>query len=149
MKSQLKIIFVSATKKGENAFNILNCYFSKYYILSHKLNIYVWETKFLLLIYNISLIFSSIEMQRRLTQTKLYYKLSKKKRQFTTLQKQQLQKNLFLQCVCYQYYTTCFIQCFFIACDNWKILFFVKGCWYTEFLFNRHVAVPSFTLSLQ
>ena len=87
MKSQLKIIFVSATKKGENAFNILNCYFSKYYILSHKLNIYVWETKFLLLIYNISLIFSSIEMQRRLTQTKLYYKLSKKKRQFTTLQK--------------------------------------------------------------
>ena len=41
-KLQRKIIFVSATKIGENATNILNCYFSnEIHNLGHQLNIFM------------------------------------------------------------------------------------------------------------
>ena len=66
---------MSARKIGGNTTNILNCYFSKqFYTLVIRLKIYIWKTKFLP-IESIYLVFSLLEMQRRLTQTKLCHKL--------------------------------------------------------------------------
>ena len=65
--------------------------------------------------------------KRRLVQTKVHFKffnLSESKR-LTNLQKQQLQKN-FLQCVCYR--CNLLRWMFFVPCDNWKTLFFLKVC---------------------
>ena len=69
--------------------------------------------------------------KRRLVQTKVHFKffnLSESKR-LTNLQKQQLQKN-FLQCVCYR--CNLLRWMFFVPCDNWKTLFFLKVCRYSE-----------------
>ena len=80
--------------------------------------------------------------KRRLVQTKLHFKffnLSKSKR-LTNLQKQQLQK-VFLQCVCHRCNLLRWI--FFVPCDNWKKLFFLKVCRYCEIFLT---AILSFSL---
>ena len=71
-----ELIFVSATEIGRSTPNILNCYFSKkklHFRTAEQMPIY--EKLNLLLIKTIYLVSSSRERQRRLTQTKVYYKL--------------------------------------------------------------------------
>ena len=80
--------------------------------------------------------------KRRLVQTKVHFKflsLSKSKR-LTNLWKQQLQK-IFLQCVYYRCNLLWWM--FFVPCDNWKTLFFLKVCRYCE-IFST--AILSFSL---
>ena len=83
----------------------------------------------LLLIISIYLIFSSLEMQRELLQTKVYYKLldSSEQKRITNLQKQQLQKALSSVCMLCIHLALINI---FIPCKNQKT--------FLGFL-NRHV----------
>ena len=65
-----EIIFVSTTKIGENTTNILTAFFQNAFTLWHiKRNIYIRKTEF-----TSHLFFYSLEMQRRLMQTKLHKK---------------------------------------------------------------------------
>ena len=57
-----------------------------------------------------------------------FFNLSEPKR-LTNLQKKQLQ-NYFLQCVCYR--CSLLRWMFFVPCDSWKTLFFLKVCRYCE-----------------
>ena len=69
--------------------------------------------------------------KRRLVQSKVHFRflnLSESKR-LTNLQKQQLQKKLF-HCVCYR--CNLLRLLFFVPCDSWKTLFFLKVCGYCE-----------------
>ena len=66
---------------------------------------------------------SSLEMQRRLMQTKVYYNdftLSEKK-ELTRLQKKQLQKTFSPVCMLSIQLASMNV---FTPCDNWKALFF-------------------------
>ena len=73
----------------------------------------------LLLIISIYLIFFSLEMQRELLQTKVYYKLldSSEQKRITNLQKQQQQKALSSVCMLCIHLALINI---FIPCKNWK-----------------------------
>ena len=105
-KSYQKIIFVSATKIGENTTNILNCYFLSLYRPKYTssflicLNLNDWQT------------FKSSSC-----------------------------KNGFLQYVCYR--CNLLRWMFFIPCDSWKTLFFLRVCRYCE-IFST--AILSFSL---
>ena len=75
---------------------------------------------------SIYLAFLNPERQRKLKQTKVYHAfflLCRKRNNPQTFQNDTC-KNPFLQCVCYWYN---FLQrMFFILCDSWKILLFIK-----------------------
>ena len=85
-----------------------------------------YEKRNLLLINNIHLVFSSLVIQRRLLQTKVYYKFStlSERKRYTNLQQQQLQKNYFPSV--YVNWYNLLRQMFFIPCNNWKTLLFLQ-----------------------
>ena len=92
----------------------------------------------LLLMYGIYLVFSSLEIQRRLIQTKLYYHflLLCLKRNVSQTFKSSNCNKLFAKFLCYWYSLLWWM--FFILCDNWK-KFFIKIYHYPELFCNRHV----------
>ena len=74
----------------------------------------------------IYLVFFSLEMQRRLGQTKVYYKLcySVWKETSHKLLKSSSRKKVFPKCVHHWYVLLRWVL--FIPCDNWKTLFLYK-----------------------
>ena len=84
----------------------------------------------LLLINSVYLVFSSLEMHGRLKQTKVYCKFVGSNWKETTYK---LSKE---ECPCYWYNLLRWM--FFIPCDNWNTLFFIKFCRYFKVSFNRH-----------
>ena len=113
-------------------------------LLFLKINLHLdSHTKYLhfLPITSIYLVSSSAEMQR-LVQTKVYYKLcySVWKETSHKLLKVAAAKMFFLSVFIID--TTWFDECFFfIACDNWKALFFMQIYRYPEVWWNRHVGL--------
>ena len=88
---------------------------------------------------SIFLVFSSLEMQRRLIQTKVYYKLFYcLKRNVSQTFKSSSCKEVFLRCVHHSY--NLLLRMFFISYNNWKTLIFIKNFRYPEVWYNRHVA---------
>ena len=97
------------------------------------------------------MVFFPLEMERRIIQTKLYYKCfySVWKKWLTNFQNKHLQRTLFVTFVCYRLNLLRWM--FFILCDNWKTLFFINVCpmsWC--FLWkDGFERIPYFTLSPQ
>ena len=131
---------MSATKIVKSTPNIVNCYFSKqlHFRISEQMSTY--EKLNLLQIKSIYLVFSSRERQRRLIQTKAYYKIvysvwketSHKPLKVTAAKK-------FFPSM-YIIGKICFDFCFFFSCNNWKTLFFMQIYHYSEVWCNRRVA---------
>ena len=92
------------------------------------------------------MVFFSLEMQRRLVQTKVYYKLSysvwketSHKRLTNFFFKSSSCKKGFLGYVYHWYNLLRWIL--FVPCDNWKTLFFYTNLLLPIVLVNRYVAV--------
>ena len=123
---------MSATKIGKNTTNILKLLFftiNLHFFTSNQISTY--RKLNLLLTSSIYFVFLPPEMQKRLEQTEVYtrFLIFFKKKRPTNLSKWQLQ-NPFLQRVCYWYNLLRWM--FFILCDNWKTLLFMKVCRYSE-----------------
>ena len=105
-------------------------------LLFLKINLHLdSQTKYLhfLPITSIYLVSSSVEMQR-LVQTKVYYKLCYsvwKETSHKLLKVAAACKNVFPKCI-YHWYNLLRWMLFFIACDNWKTLFFMQIYRYPE-----------------
>ena len=131
---------MSDTKESGRTTNILN-YFSKYInTLAHQTKLPTYGKVNFPPINSIYLIFSYLEMQRRLIQTKAYYKLS------YSVWKEVSHKSLKVAAAkksspsVYTIDTTWFNEFFFIPSDNWKTLFFIQIYRYPKVWYNRHVA---------
>ena len=100
----LKIVFISNAKIGENTTSILSWYiFFKFYILVHQNETHVERTKC-----SPHKQSSRTDIQRKLLQTKVFYKpLLCFKRNTPQFSKCSICKELFLQCVCYWYSLPC------------------------------------------
>ena len=118
---------MSATKIGENTTNISKLQFftiNLHFVTSNQLSKY-GKLNFPL-ISSVYFAFFPLEMQRRLKQIKVYHTFSHfvwKKNDPQTF-KSGSSKNPFLQCVCYYYNLLRWM--FFILCDTWKKLLFMK-----------------------
>ena len=123
---------MSATKIGENTINILK-------LLFFKINLHFGRSDYrstcgklnLLRINNICLVFSSWEMQRRLMQTKAYYKLClfSLKRSVSLTFKSSSCKKAFPKCVYHWYNLLRWML--LIPCDN------CKHCFLHKFIVNN------------
>ena len=119
---------MSATKIGENTTNILKLLFftiNLHFVTSNQISTY--RKLNLPLTSSIYFVFLSLEMQKTLEQTKLYTRfwLCLKRNDSQTF-KVAAPKTLFSS-VCVMSTT-----CFFILCDNWKTLVFLKIQHYSE-----------------
>ena len=134
---------MSPTKIGENTTNILKLLFfliNLHFVLLNQISPY--RKLNFPLTSSIYFVFLPIEMQKRLQQTKLYHKKTPTdqsiphvfllclKRNHPQTFKSGSCKNRFPQCVCYLY--NLFRWMFFIPCDNWKTLLFMKVYRYSE-----------------
>ena len=119
-KLKTKVIFVSATKIGENTTKILKLLF--FIINLHSVTSNQISTFVLL----------PLEMQKRTRTDQSIPRifLLCLKRNVPQTFKSGSCKNPFLQCVCYCYNLLQWM--FFILCDNWKALLFMKVCHYSE-----------------
>ena len=117
---------MSATKTGGNADNILKLLFfiinlhfvtSNQLSTSRKLNLPLTSIVYF--------VFFPLEMQKRIEQTKVYHAFSHFVwKNYPQTFKSGSCKNAFLQCVCYCYNLLRWM--FFILCDTWKKLLFMK-----------------------
>ena len=129
----MKVIFVSATKKGKNTTNILKLLFfiiNLHSVTSNQISTY--RKLNLLLTSSIYFVFLSLEMQKKtqtdqVSDTFAYFVW--KETTYKPL-KVAAAKNSFLQCVCYCYNLLWWM--FFVLCDNRKTLLFMKVCHYSE-----------------
>ena len=120
---------MSATKIGENTTNILKLLFSIINLHSVTSNqISTYRKLNLSLTSSIYFVFLPLEMQKK-TQADQniprVFLLCLKRNDPQTFKSGSC-KNLFLQCVCYCYNLLRWM--FFILCDKWKTLFFMKVC---------------------
>ena len=132
----MKVIFVSATKIGENTTNILKLLFfivNLHSVTSNQISTY--RKLNLPLTSSIYLVFLPLEMQGRLKQTKVYHMFfyfAWKEMTHNPLKVAAAKTLLSSVCYCYN-----FLQwIFFILCDNWKTLLFITVYRYSS---NRHV----------
>ena len=124
---------MSATKIGENTTNILKLLFftiNLHSVTSNQISTY--RKLNLLLTSSIYFVFWPLEMQKktRTDQSIPRVFLLCLKRNDPQTFKSGSCKNPFLQCVCYWYNLLRWM--FFILCDNWKTLLFMKVCRYSE-----------------
>ena len=124
---------MSATKIGENTINILKLMLftiNLYFVTSNQISTY-WKLN-LPLTSSIYFVFLPLEIQNRLEQTKVYHAFSCFVWKETSHKPLKVAAaiNPFLQYVSYWYNLLQWI--FFILCDNWKTLFFMKVCRYFE-----------------
>ena len=117
---------MSATKIGENTTNISKLLFftiNLHFVTSNQISTY--RKLNLPLTSSIYFVFLPLEMQKRLKQTKVCHALSYFVwRNDPQAFKSGSWKQSFLQCVCYWYNLLRWM--FFILCDNWKTLLFIK-----------------------
>ena len=86
--------------------------------------------------------YSSLEMQRRFAQTKVYYKVYYcvcSVWKDTTHKSWKIVTAKFFFSSVDAVGITFFDKCFFAPCDNWQTRLFIKVCRYPQVLFNRHV----------
>ena len=124
---------MSATKIGKNTTNILKLMFSVINLHSVTSNqISTYRDLNLPLTSSIYFVFLPLEMQKktRTDQSIPRVFLLCLKRNDPQTFKSGSCKNPFLQCVCYCYNLLRWM--FFILCDNWKTLLFMKVCRYSE-----------------
>ena len=124
---------MSATKIGENTTNILKLLFfiiNLHSVTSNQISTY--RKLNLPLTSSIYFVFLPLEMQKktRTDQSIPRVFLLCLKRNDPQTFKSGSCKNPFLQCVCYCYNLLRWM--FFILCDNWKTLLFMKVCRYSE-----------------
>ena len=129
----MKVIFVSATKISENTTNILKLLFfviNLHSVTSNQISTY--RKLNLPLTSSIYFVFWPLEMQKktRTDQSIPRVLLLCLKRNNPQTFKSGSCENFILQCVCYCY--NLFRWMFFILCDNWKTLLFMKVCHYSE-----------------
>ena len=124
---------MSATKIGEKTINILKLMFftiNLYVVTSNQISTY--RKLNLPLTSSIYFVFLPLEIQNRLEQTKVYHAFSYFVWKETSHKPLKVAAaiNPFLQCVCYWYNLLRWM--FFILCDNWKTLLFMKVYRYSE-----------------
>ena len=124
-------------RRKNNQYFKTDFFLNKFTLRHIKSNIYIWKTKFVSHKQYLFRSFTSRNTKKTRTDQSIpRLFLCCLKRNDPQTFKSGSCENPFLQCVCYWYDLLRWM--FFILCDNWKTIFFIKVYRYSESFSNRH-----------